>query len=83
MDHVEVAIVLRAGPAGIPLILGRVHDDGLLRDALRKAIAAAEQRVRRYAHRDPFDAAAARQEVNILRGLLDSIGSKPALQPLM
>lgn len=69
MDFVEVAIILRAGPAGIPLILARLQNHLLLRDVLGQAIVAAERRADHDAG-DPFAEVAARQELQILRGLL-------------
>jgi hypothetical protein len=73
MNIVEVAIILRAGPGGVPLILARVQNHRLLRDALGQAIAAAEHRADDDGG-DPFAAVAARQEVEILRGLLVHVG---------
>lgn len=73
MNIVEVAIILRAGPGGVPLILARINNHRLLRDALDQAIVAAERRAG-HDGGDPFAAVAARQEVEILRGLLAHVG---------
>jgi hypothetical protein len=73
MNIVEVAIILRAGPGGVPLILARIQNHRLLRDALGQAITAAEYRAD-HGGGDPFAAVAARQEVEILRGLLAHVG---------
>ena len=70
MKNPELAVVLRAGPDGIPLILGRVRNPRLVREAIQDAIATAELRARSEPGADPFGAAAAQQEVRILRGLL-------------
>jgi hypothetical protein len=78
MDHVEVAIVLRVGPGGIPLILARINNHRLLRDALDQAIVAAEHRAD-HDGGDPFAVVAARQEVEILRGLLAHVGETSSL----
>jgi hypothetical protein len=78
MDHIEIAIVLRVGPGGIPLILARIQNHRLLRDALGQAITAAEHRAD-HGGGDPFDAVAAQQEVEILRGLLIHIGETASL----
>jgi hypothetical protein len=78
MNLIELAIVLRAGPGGIPLILARVHNHGLLRDALDQAIIAAERRAG-HDGGDPFEVVAAQQEVEILRGLLAHVGEAASL----
>jgi hypothetical protein len=78
MNLIELAIVLRAGPGGIPLILARINNHRLLRDALDQAIVAAERRAG-HDGGDPFAAVAARQEVEILRGLLAHVGEAASL----
>ena len=67
---IELAVVFRVG--GAPLILARLRDDGLVRQAIGKAIVNAERRAA--IDSDPFAAAGAEQEAQILRGLLDYVG---------
>ena len=76
MNRVEIAIVLRAGPGDVPLILARINNHRLLRDALRQAITEAQRRADQGGG-DPFGVVAARQEVEILRGLLAHFSAAP------
>jgi hypothetical protein len=72
---VEVGIILRAGIGGTSLIVARIDDSGLLRQALGQAILAAEQRAEDHNHTDPFASAGAREQARILRGLLAHVGA--------
>ncbi len=70
MGNLELGVIVRLGDA--PLIVARVHDRRVIRQALGKALTNAECRA---AHSDPVGAHAARQEARMLRHLLTRVGS--------
>jgi hypothetical protein len=61
LPPLELGIVMQVGD--VPLVLVRVTDQQVVRDAIRNAITAAQQR----------DGIGARQEARLLTGLLDQI----------
>ena len=65
-----LGIIVELGDA--PLIVGRVHDPGAVREAIVHAIAAAEKRARTCA---PLAAYRAQQELKMLRGVLARMGN--------
>jgi hypothetical protein len=69
MPRPQLAIVVELG--GVSLIVGRVHDRHVVRQALDRAIGEAESRAR---HRGPLAAAAADAEMKALRCLVTQLG---------
>ncbi len=68
-DQLEVGVIVRLGDA--PLIIARIRDRRVVRQAVGIALAAAERRV---GAPDPVAAHSARQEVRMLRHLLAQVG---------
>ena len=69
MPKPQLAIIVDL--AGVPLIVGRVHDRHAVRHALDRAIGEARGQAR---HQGPLAAAAADAQIGMLRGLLTQVG---------
>jgi hypothetical protein len=68
-QQIELAILLRPEGPGLPVILGHVRDNAMLRTAMAKLIAQAEAGAN---HSNPLTARASAAQARVLRQLLEA-----------